>query len=100
MLLFASGALSRVKDIPVEVWKYLAISIAVIAAVVIVMRKLAGTNKIWLTIVGGVVFMIVGFQCIYERNEPKFLTPVVNKIAPFFPSKIDYNAAQKKDLKM
>lgn len=29
----------------------------------------------------------VGFQWIWERNEPRFLTPYVNLIAPFFPSK-------------
>ncbi len=100
MLLLAASALSRVKEIPPEVWKYVAITVVAIIALVLIVRKLAGTNKIWLTIIAGVVISIVGFQCVYERNEPKFLTPIVDKIAPFFPSKIDYNATQKKDVKM
>lgn len=100
MLLLAASALSRVKDIPPEVWKYVAITVVAIIALVVIVRKLAGTNKIWLTIIAGVVISIVGFQCVYERNEPKFLTPIVDKIAPFFPSKIDYNATQKKDVKI
>ncbi len=100
MLLLAAGALSRIKDIPPEIWKFVAIGVGAIVAIVIVMRKLAGSNKIWLTIIGAVVFMLVGFQWIYNRNEPKFLTPVISKIAPFFPSKIDYYEVQKKDTKI
>ena len=37
----------------------------------------------------------VGFNWIYERNEPAFLTPIVEKIAPFFPAKDSYGAKQK-----
>lgn len=100
MHFFAAGALSRLKDIPPDVWKFVAIGIVILVALVIILRKLVGTNKIWLTIIGAVTFSIVGFQWIYNRNEPKFLTPVISKIAPFFPSKIDYNAVQKRDTKL
>ena len=72
MLLFAAGTLSRLKDIPPEIWKFAAIGVGVIVAIVIVMRKLAGANKIWLTIIGAVAFMMVGFQWIY--NVPSSLS--------------------------
>ncbi len=100
MLHFAAGALSRIKDVPPDIWKFIAIGVGILAAIVIVMRKLAGANKIWLTIIGAAAFMMVGFQWIYNRTEPKFLTPVISKIAPFFPSKIDYYQVQKKDTKL
>jgi len=37
---------------------------------------------------------VVFFSWVYNRNEPKFLTPIVEKIAPFFPSAGAYNAKQ------
>ncbi|MBL9207416.1 MAG: hypothetical protein JNN01_20210 [Opitutaceae bacterium] len=100
VLVFAVTTLDRVQKIPKEIWLTLLIAIAVIVLGVIIFRKLQGANKIWLTIIGAVVVMIVGFQWIYERSEPKFLTPYVDKIAPFFPSKIDYNKNQQKGPKM
>jgi hypothetical protein len=38
---------------------------------------------------------VVGFQWIYERNEPKWATPVVEKLANFFPSKGQYAERQR-----
>jgi len=96
MLLLAATTLDRVQQIPREIWLTLAVGIAVIVAAVIIFQKLQGANKIWLTIIGAVVFMIVAFQWVYERNEPKFMKPFIDKVAPFFPSKIDYNKNQQK----
>jgi cytochrome c biogenesis protein CcdA len=96
MLLAAITVVDRLQKIPKEVWITLGLAVGIIVALVIIFRKLQGANKIWLTIITGVVVSIVGFQWIYERNEPKFLTPFVQKIAPFFPSKIDYNKNQQK----
>jgi cytochrome c biogenesis protein CcdA len=96
MLFAAITVVDRLQKIPKEVWITLGLTIGIIVALVIIFRKLQGANKIWLTIIAGVVVSIVGFQWIYERNEPKFLTPFVQKIAPFFPSKIDYNKNQQK----
>jgi len=39
---------------------------------------------------GGLLF----FNWIYHRSEPKFLTPFVDRIAPFFPTAGAYNAKQ------
>lgn len=100
MLLMAVSALEKLQQIPRQVWIYLAIGAGVIVGAVLAYRFLAGVNKLWLTIIGGVALTVLGFQWVYERNEPKFLTPVVEKIAPFFPTKVDYGATQKKDPKL
>lgn len=100
MLWLAVSTLERIQKIPREIWINVGIGVAILIALVFILRKLAGANKIWLTIIIAVVVMIVGFQWIYERNEPKFMSPFVDKIAPFFPSKIDYNKAPQKGPKM
>jgi hypothetical protein len=43
-----------------------------------------------------VVVSILFFSWVYNRNEPKWLTPVVEKIAPFFPTAGAYNNKQHK----
>ena len=43
-------------------------------------------NKFVLFAVIVVVVMVVGFTWVYERNEPKFMTPFIDSIAPFFPT--------------
>ncbi len=50
---------------------------------------------IWLAIIVFVVVTLVGFHWIYSRNEPKFLTPFVDKLAPFFPSAGSYATKQQ-----
>ena len=51
----------------------------------------AQMNKVVLAMVILVSTTTVGFQWIWERNEPRFLTPYVNLIAPFFPGKDAFN---------
>ena len=95
MLLFAVSALEKASQVPNKVWLNLGIGILIFFAVVYVAKQAAQVNKIWLAIIVFVVFMLVGFNWIYSRNEPKFLTPLVDKIAPFFPSAGSYNAKQQ-----
>jgi uncharacterized membrane protein YGL010W len=57
-------------------------------------------NKVVLAVIVFVVVVIMGFSWVYERNEPAFLTPLVEKIAPFFPSKGSYGNQQKAGPKM
>ena len=49
-------------------------------------------------VLGAIVFVLVtviSFQWIYERNEPDWATPVVEKLANFFPSKGQYQNKQR-----
>ena len=60
----------------------------------IIIQKVLKINKF---VLGGVIFIgggLVWFNWIYHRTEPKFLTPLVDRIAPFFPSAGAYDAKQ------
>ncbi len=73
--------------IPFEFWWKIALGIAAIIAVVIVLRKVANVNKAFLAVGVLLVSTIVGFNWIYERNEPTWASPAVNWLAGFFPTK-------------
>jgi hypothetical protein len=77
----------RLRDIPPEFWIKIGIGILVIIAAVVALRKLAKMNKVILSIVVLLVVSIVGFNWIYERNEPEWATPAVNWLANYFPTK-------------
>ncbi len=95
MFPFAVTAAEKLQKIPAAFWINVVIAVLVIVGVVIVMRKLAGTNKVVLAVLSLIIISVVGFNWIYERNEPKFLTPVVDKLAGFFPTKAGYKAKQQ-----
>jgi hypothetical protein len=60
--------------------------------VVIALIKLASRmNKFVLFMIIMVLVLVVGFTWVYERNEPKFLTPLIDGIAPFFPARSHYD---------
>lgn len=95
MLILAVSALEKVQNVPVKVWINLGIGVLIFIAALFILKRAAQMNKIWLSIIVFVVLTIVGFQWIYSRNEPKFLTPLVDKIAPFFPTAGSYDAKQQ-----
>ncbi len=87
LLAAASSVTDKVSGIPAGVWLRLGIGLLALIATVVVLRKLAKMNKVVLGVVVFVVLSIVGFNWIYERNEPAWATPVVEKLAQFFPTK-------------
>jgi uncharacterized membrane protein (Fun14 family) len=87
MQFLAAAAVDRVKQIPTEFWVKLAIGVGILIGVVIALRKLAKVNKVVLGVVVLLVLSFVGFNWIYERNEPAWATPAVQWLAGFFPSK-------------
>jgi hypothetical protein len=95
MIFLAATTLDKIKAIPADVWvKIGAVALGFIL-VIVVLRKVARVNKLVLILIVLFVLSVVGFNWIYERSEPKFLTPVVEKIAPFFPAKDSYGSKQK-----
>ena len=86
MFLLATSALEKAQSIPPATWMKLGIGIAAFIAVVVILRTVAKMNKIVLGVVVFVVLSIFFFSWVYNRNEPKWMTPIVEKIAPFFPS--------------
>jgi hypothetical protein len=86
MLLFAVSAVDKLRQVPL---KNLAIFVLVIVALIVaifLIRKAAGMNRIFLVLIGGTIMAVLLMTWTYQRNEPKFLSPLVDKIAPFFPS--------------
>jgi hypothetical protein len=76
----------KIKAVPMKFWLIVGGGALAIVLIVTFLRKVAHMNKIWVSIVMALVFALVGFNWVYKRNEPKFLTPVIDKIAPWFPS--------------
>ncbi len=96
MLLFAATTLEKIQRLPMQFWLKFALVIVAFIAGVIVLKKIAGMNK---AVLGAILFIVVsmlGFTWIYERNEPAWATPVVEKLANFFPSKGSYEGKQSR----
>ncbi len=87
MLLFALTTMEKLERVPVEFWLKMFSIVAIFALSIVLMRSISQMNKVVLTISAFLIITVLGFNWIYERNEPKILTPAINFIAPFFPSK-------------
>ena len=83
----ATTTADRLTQIPMEFWVRMGLAVLVLAGAVIALRKLAKVNKVVLTVIVGLFVTIVGFNWIYERNEPSWATPVVRWLAGFLPTK-------------
>ena len=77
----------KLRQIPTEFWVKMGIAVAVLVVAVILLRKIAKMNKVVLGVVVFLVVTVVGFNWIYERNEPDWATPAVQWLAGFFPTK-------------
>ncbi|HEY5229025.1 MAG TPA: hypothetical protein VIJ19_10815 [Opitutaceae bacterium] len=90
----ATTTLEKLQKIPPAFWGKVGLVIVGIIVVFIVIQKVLHVNKF---ILGGVTFIAGGlifFNWIYNRTEPKFMTPFVNRIAPFFPAAGSYDTKQ------
>jgi drug/metabolite transporter (DMT)-like permease len=94
MLPLAATALETLKNLPPSTWLKIAAVLVGFVVIVILLKKIMGMNKVILGVLSFVVLTIVGFSWVYERNEPAFMTPLVDRIAPFFPSKGSYGDKQ------
>jgi hypothetical protein len=78
---------SGLRDITPEFWMKIGLAVLGLIVVIVVLRKLAKVNKVVLAIGTLLVLSIVGFNWIYERNEPAWATPAVKWLANYFPTK-------------
>jgi glucan phosphoethanolaminetransferase (alkaline phosphatase superfamily) len=99
MPLLAVTAVEQLKTLPRDVWLKLGIAIAAFIIAILVFRRVMKMNKIIASIIVFVVGTVVFFSWVYNRNEPKFLTPLVDRIAPFFPSAGSYASKQQSNPK-
>lgn len=95
MPLFAVTALEKMKTLPPDVWLKIGIAVAAVVIAMFVFRRIMKLNKVIAGVVVFVVVTVVFFSWVYNRNEPKFLTPIVERIAPFFPSAGAYASKQQ-----
>ena len=87
--------MDKLKTLPPDVWLKIGAGILAFIVAVLVLRKVMKMNKIIAGVIIFVVFTVVFFSWVYNRNEPAFLTPLISRIAPFFPSAGAYNAKQQ-----
>jgi hypothetical protein len=87
MLFFAVSALAKLHNLPRRNLVNFGLAVLVVVVAIIVVKEAAKMNKFILGTLILVTVMVVCFSWVYQRNEPKFLTPFVDEIAPFFPSK-------------
>jgi len=80
-------ALDRLKEIPLEFWTRLGLGVLVVIGLVFFLRKVAKMNKVVLAVVTFIVVTVVGFNWVYERDEPAWATPAVNFLSGWFPTK-------------
>lgn len=94
MLLLAVTALEKIKTLPPAIWMKIAIAIAAFVLTIFLFRRVMKMNKIIAAVIVFVVCTVVFFSWVYNRNEPPFMTPLVQRIAPFFPSAGSYQSKQ------
>ena len=81
------STLEKIQKVPSQTWINLGICVL---AVVIVLRLWRGLKKFndyapWFA--AALAGSFIMFYWVYERTEPKFLTPVVDRLVYFLPSK-------------
>jgi hypothetical protein len=89
------SAAEKLQQIPPAFWLKVGAAVLIVVVAVILLRKLAEVNKVVLAVIGLVLFSTLGFSWIYNRNEPAWARPVVEKLAGFFPSKGTYATKQQ-----
>jgi len=97
MPLLAVTALEAMKELPRDTWLKVGLIIAVIVILAIVLPKVFKMNKIILGVIVFVAGTIILSTWVTQRNEPKFLTPLIDRIVPFFSSDV-VRAKQEKKL--
>lgn len=89
MLFFAVSVLEKIRHLPRKNLINLGLGILVLLVVILLIKQAQKMNKYVLLAIVAVTIAVLGFNWVYQRNEPKFLTPVIDIVAPFFPSAPD-----------
>jgi hypothetical protein len=90
MLLLAATTLEKLHAIPPRFWWNVALGVGIFIALVLLARYAARMNKLVVALIVFLLVTVVGVQWVYERNEPKFMSKSIDKIAPYFPKKPQY----------
>jgi hypothetical protein len=96
MLFLAVTTIDKLKAVPPKDWWIFAGCIVGFFLCVFVLRRLLRVNKVFLFLG---VFVVCGFtfvSWVYNRNEPAFLTPFVDQLAQFLPTKNAYAKSENR----
>jgi hypothetical protein len=97
MLLLAASAFEKASALPSSFWLKVILGIVGFFLAVILLKKLFEVNKVILAAVAIISVAVICINWVYERNEPAFLTPTVNILAEFLPTKGAYAINQATD---
>jgi hypothetical protein len=87
MLFLAVNTIDKLKAVPPKDWWIFVGCIAGFFVAVFVLKKLLRVNKVFLFLGAFVVCGFTFVSWVYNRNEPAFLTPFVDQLAQFLPTK-------------
>jgi hypothetical protein len=74
--------------LPQSDWLRFGVLLLALLAVLQIMRLVGRTNRTFLLVVVGMGSFMLFANWVRHRNEPTFLTPVVDVVAPYFPTKM------------
>ncbi|MFT3783557.1 MAG: hypothetical protein QM790_16205 [Nibricoccus sp.] len=91
--------LEKLQNVSGQFWLKVILGAIIFGVFIFLFKKVMGMNKIILILICLVIFGVLGVNWIYNRNEPAFLTPIIDPIANsgFFPTKGTYENKQKQD---
>ena len=90
------SAWDQLKGIPKETWINIGICVLAVVIITKVWRGLKKVNEFVPYIVAVLAAFLIFFYWVYDRSEPRFLTPIVEKLAPFFPSRSAQDQIEQK----
>ena len=90
MVWLAVTTMEKLQQVPTRFWVNAGLTLAIGMVAILLVRHAARLNRLVLALIIFLLVTVVGFQWVFERNEPEFMTPYINRIAPYFPAKIDY----------
>lgn len=83
------------KGISKQMWINLLICVVAVVIVIKVWKGLKKINDFLPYIAAVIAAFVIFFYWIYERSEPRFLTPLIDKVAPFFPNKTTFEPSRR-----
>lgn len=92
LLAAASSAWENFQRIPSQVWINLGLCVIAVVVVVRTWRALKRFNDFAPWIGAVLIATTIMAYWIYERTEPRFLTPVVERLTDFLPTKAKHEA--------
>lgn len=86
MLYFAISAIEKIRHLPKKNLVNLGLATLLVLVVIVLFKVAARMNKFVLGIIILVTLMVLMLTWVHERNEPKFLSPIIDAIAPYVPN--------------